>query len=85
VETAEDAARRAHWANALAEGLGRRAAEEAPWVVRENEHRVFNDEMSLAERCRLANLHPHEILRLGRTGITGPSGGGGGAGPSDRQ
>jgi hypothetical protein len=56
-----EAARQAHWANALAEGQARRAVEELPWVAREREWRVATEVMTPRERHCLVHLRQREI------------------------
>jgi hypothetical protein len=70
---AEDAAWCVHWANALAEGQARQAAEEVPWVVREDERRAFTVELSRSECGCLCRLRLRDMWGPGR----------GGAGPFD--
>jgi hypothetical protein len=70
---AEDAAWCVHWANALAEGQARQAAEEVPWVAREDERWAFTDELSRSECSCLYRLRQRDIWGPGR----------GGAGPFD--
>jgi hypothetical protein len=70
---AKDVARCVHWANALAEGQASQAAEEVPWVAREDERRAFTDELSRLESGCLCRLRQRDIWGPGR----------GGAGPFD--
>jgi hypothetical protein len=92
---AEDAARRAHWANALAEGQERRVAEEyhSQRALQRAEAEML--ELTMRERCCLANLRQRNFWAPPRSGgagpsgvgpsSTGPSSAGGGAGTSSVQ
>jgi hypothetical protein len=79
-EEEEDAAQRAHWANALAEGPARRAADEycsQRALQREQAERL---ELTPREQRRLANLRRREIWGSAHTRGAGPSGAGNSAG-----
>jgi membrane protein involved in colicin uptake len=81
-----EAAQRAHWANALAEGKARRAAEELHSQRAAQRAEAWLLELTLRERCRLANLRRNDFWGPPRRrGGAGPSGAGGGAGTSGGQ
>jgi hypothetical protein len=71
----EDAARHAHWGNALVEEAQEREGHE-------DDRRAFREELTWAERCRLYHICHHKIYGEGhcRNDI-GSSGSDGGVGP----
>jgi hypothetical protein len=79
---AEEVARQAHWANALAEGQARRVAEEREGQRAMQRAKAEMLELTPGERRRLANLRPHDFWGPPRSGGAGPSDAGGGTGTS---